>query len=171
MPTLPSPSAEIVYGYQTGLIGRITEMHARYYAEASGFGRTFESGVAGSLAEFCGRLDSGRNAVWCLVRDRAIVGSIAIDGEDLGPGLAHLRWFIIDPTLRGAGQGGKLLDAALSFADHQGFPETHLWTFAGLDTARHLYETRGFALAEERRGTQWGSEVLEQRFVRFRIAN
>ena len=39
-----------------------------------------------------------------------------------------------------------------------------LWTFAGLDAARRLYERAGFRLAEERRGTQWGIEVTEQRF-------
>ncbi|MFT4012958.1 MAG: helix-turn-helix domain-containing GNAT family N-acetyltransferase [Paracoccus sp. (in: a-proteobacteria)] len=157
---------EICAGYRPGLIGRIAEMHALYYARTSGFGQVFESVVAGGLAEFGGRLGKSRNEIWAALKGGHIVGSVAMDGEDMGAGIAHLRWFIVDDMVRGGGAGKRLLDAALAFADRQGFAETHLWTFSGLDAARHLYEARGFALVEERPGSQWGSEVLEQRFVR-----
>jgi GNAT superfamily N-acetyltransferase len=95
-----------------------------------------------------------------------IVGSIAIDGEDLGANVAHLRWFIMDDRARGTGVGRTLLSTALAFADANGFAETPLWTFEGLSAARHLYESQGFACVEEHPGNQWGSEVLEQRFIR-----
>ena len=91
---------------------------------------------------------------------------VAIDGEDLGPGIAHLRWFIVDAEIRGRGVGRELLAAALQFSDERDVLETRLWTFNGLDAARHLYEATGFRLAEERPGRQWGAEVMEQRFVR-----
>lgn len=39
-----------------------------------------------------------------------IVGSVAIDGEDLAPGEAHLRWFILDDGCRGHGVGKKTAD-------------------------------------------------------------
>lgn len=159
-------SAKIVTGYQPGLIARVTEMHARYYAREHGLGRRFESLVAGGLAEFCGRLDSPRNAIWTAQRQGEIVGSLAIDGEDMGAGLAHLRWFIVGDDVRGSGAGKKLLDTALAFVDAHDFAETHLSTFAGLNAARHLYETRGFVLAEEHVGTHWGKELVEQSFVR-----
>ncbi len=71
-------------------------------------------------------------------------------------------------ALRGEGYGRRLLEAALSFVDRRNHPETHLWTFAGLDAARRLYEANGFTLVEERPGAQWGQEVREQRFVRKR---
>jgi DNA-binding MarR family transcriptional regulator/N-acetylglutamate synthase-like GNAT family acetyltransferase len=160
-----APHIEVVPGYQPGLIARITQMHALYYAR-EGFGQRFESVVAGGLADFCDRLENPQNAIWTARQGGEIVGSVAIDGEDMGANTAHLRWFIIADGVRGAGAGKKLLDAALTFADEKGFAETHLWTFSGLHAARHLYETRGFALAEERPGAQWGKEVLEQRFVR-----
>lgn len=160
------PPVAIAAGYQPGVVGRITEMHALAYARTSGFGRAFEAVVGGGLAEFAGRLDDPRNEIWAATRGGEVVGSVAIDGEDMGPGVAHLRWFIVDDALRGGGVGTRLLDAALAFADAQGVAETQLWTFAGLDAARRLYEARGFVLAEERPGSQWGSEVLEQRFVR-----
>ncbi len=166
-PVPAPPAVEIVAGYRCGLIARITQIHALYYAQNSGFGQRFEAVVAGGLAAFSDRLDSPRNAIWSALRGGEIVGSIAIDGEDLGGNLAHLRWFITDATVQGSGAGRKLLAAALGFVDAAGFEATHLWTFSGLSAARHLYEAHGFVLAEERPGQQWGKQVQEQRFVRW----
>lgn len=163
-----STGIKIVSGYVPGIIAGITEMHALYYSKAYGFGRHFESVVAGGLAEFASRLDAPANQVWVATQGPDILGSIVIDGEDMGPGVAHLRWYIVDDALRGTGYGKKLLDMALAFADEHGFGETHLTTFAGLDAARHLYESRGFVLVGEGLGTQWGKQVLEQTFVRKR---
>lgn len=165
--TEQTTSVRIVEGFQTGLIARITQMHANHYARASGFGQPFESVVASELAEFCGRLENPRNAIWTAMRGTEIVGSIAIDGEDLGGNVAHLRWFIVDDSIRGSGSGRQLLSTSLDFVDRQEFAATRLWTFSGLDAARHLYERHGFAMEEEWLGTQWGNEVLEQRFVRW----
>ncbi|AEQ52306.1 MarR family winged helix-turn-helix transcriptional regulator [Pelagibacterium halotolerans] len=159
---------EIVRGYRPGVIGRITEMHALYYARSSGFGRVFESRVAEGLADFCGRFGNGRNGLWLAMRGGEIVGSVAIDGDDLGPGIAHLRWFIVGDGVRGGGVGRRLLAAALAFADQKRFAETHLWTVAGLAAARHLYEAHGFTCVDEWRGEQWGKPMTEQRFVRRR---
>ncbi|MGO4706433.1 GNAT family N-acetyltransferase [Microvirga sp. 2MCAF38] len=153
-------------GYQPGVLARCVEMHALYYARTVGFGRPFEATVAAGLAEFSGRLDNPCNQLWRAMQAGRVVAMIAIDGEDMGPGVAHLRWFIVDDGIRGGGIGRKLLSEAVAFCDRQGFPETHLWTFRGLDAARRLYEASGFTLAEERSGRQWGEEVMEQRFVR-----
>jgi DNA-binding MarR family transcriptional regulator/GNAT superfamily N-acetyltransferase len=156
----------IVPGYRPGLLGAAVEMHARFYARTVGFGAPFERQVAAGMAEFAGRLDEPCNAIWSAVLGDAVVGTVAIDGQDLGQGLAHLRWFIVADGLRGAGIGRRLLAAATAFCDSQAFAETQLWTFRGLDAARRLYEAAGFVLAEEQPGRQWGEEVLEQRFVR-----
>ncbi|WPH96169.1 GNAT family N-acetyltransferase [Klebsiella pneumoniae] len=43
------------------------------------------------------------------MREGKIVGSLAIDGEDLGQQEAHLRWFILDDSCRGTGIGRRLL--------------------------------------------------------------
>lgn len=156
----------IAEGYAPGLVGRIVEMHASYYSRRAGFGAVFEALVAGGLADFAPRLGNPRNAIWHARKDDRIVGGIAIDGEGLGEGLGHLRWFIVDDGMRGAGVGKALIREAMAFCDRQGFRETHLWTFKGLDAARSLYESHGFALAEEYSGDQYGAEVLEQRFIR-----
>lgn len=164
----PQRSSPVVIttGYRPGVIGRIVEMHACYYGATVGFGSFFESQVAVGLAEFSGRLNHPRNQLWIALRDDEIVGAVAIDGEDLGGDIAHLRWFIVRDGLRGQGIGRSLMAEVTAFCDRQRFAEIQLWTFQGLDAARRLYEDHGFSLAEEKRGRQWGSEVIEQRFVR-----
>ncbi|MFZ6742489.1 bifunctional helix-turn-helix transcriptional regulator/GNAT family N-acetyltransferase [Undibacterium sp. JH2W] len=156
----------IVCGYQPGVLGRTVEMHANYYADFAGFGHFFEAKVAGGMAEFAGRLDKPCNQLWFAVCEAKVVAVIAIDGEDLGNNIAHLRWFIVDDELRGSGLGRRLLTKAISFCVQQQFSEIQLWTFRGLDAARRLYEAAGFVLLEERPGRQWGEEVMEQRFSR-----
>ncbi len=164
--TPPSPPILIEPGYRAGAMGRCVEMHARYYARGAGFGASFEALVASGLAEFSSRLDQPGNGLWLALQQGQIVGTVAIDGEDLEPGIAHLRWYIVDDGVRGGGAGKALLSAALDFCEAHGFEAVHLWTFRGLHAARHLYEAHGFLLAEERPGQQWGTEVMEQRFVR-----
>lgn len=163
----PVPAeVRIVRGYRTGLIARVTELHAHYYAREAGFGQRFESGVAGGLAELCERLGNPANAIWAALQGDAVIGSISIDGEDLGANSAHLRYFIVDGRAHGTGVGRRLLAAALAFVDERGFDATQLWTFGHLTAARQLYERHGFVCAEERPGDQWGKRMVEQRFVR-----
>lgn len=162
----PPPVITVEAGYRAGALGWCAEAHGRYYAAKAGFGASFEAQVASGLAEFSRRLDRPWNRLWLALREGEIVGTVAIDGEDLGPAIGHLRWFIVDDAVRGGGAGRKLLSAALHFCTAQAFKEVHLWTFQGLHAARHLYEQHGFVLAEESPGLQWGTEVLEQRFVR-----
>ncbi|MEN9560720.1 MAG: hypothetical protein RLZZ502_1931 [Pseudomonadota bacterium] len=153
-------------GYRIGLVAQVTQLHMDFYARHYGFGQQFESLVAGGLAEFCGRLDRVQNQIWSLQSAGELLGSVAIDGEDLGAGTAHLRWFIVADALQGSGMGRRLLQTALDFVDAEGFADTKLWTFSGLHAARHLYEACGFRCVEEYRGSQWGQEVLEQCFIR-----
>lgn len=157
---------EIVSGYHPGMIGRITEMHGSFYAREHNFGSFFESKVAAGLAEFSGRLDSPDNQIWLAMLNGRIVGSVAIDGEDLGNNEAHLRWFILDDGCRGSGVGRKLIAEAMKFCDEKAFSAVQLWTFNKLAAARRLYESFGFELTKEWQGDQWGSSITEQQFTR-----
>jgi len=163
-----APNIEIVASFRPGAIGRIAEMHGRYYARDWGFPPVFEARVAAGLADFVPRLDRPMNQMWLAMQNGEIVGSAAIDGEDLGDRKAHLRWVIVEDGLRGSGTGRRLVAEATGFCDQQGFAEIHLWTFKGLDAARKLYESAGFVLAEEWLGNQWGMDLPEQRFVRLK---
>ena len=152
-------------GYSPGLLGRIVQLHASYYSKKVSFGLEFEALVACDIAAFLARIDRSMNATWFVENNGEIAGGISIDGEDLGADIGHIRWFIVDGTIRGAGFGNGLMEAAMGFVREQGFKEVHLWTFDGLKAARALYEKHGFALVEENSGQKWGKEVLEQKFV------
>ncbi|MCP2072615.1 UNVERIFIED_ORG: DNA-binding MarR family transcriptional regulator/GNAT superfamily N-acetyltransferase [Pseudomonas lini] len=155
----------IARGYRPGVIARVVQMHADYYARYFSFGQPFESLVAADMANLMGRLHNPRNEVWVALDDQRMVGSIAIDGEGEG-GEAVLRFFILDDSARGKGAGKRLLAEAMKFCDEWGFCATRLWTFQGLDAARKLYEDFGFRLEREQEGQQWGEWVTEQCFVR-----
>ena len=154
-------SAELV----PGVLGRLVEMHALYYAREWGFGPFFESKVAREVGEFALSLPRADSQIWHARRDGRVVGAIAIDGHAASEAGAHLRWFILDDDARGTGLGAALLDEAVAFSRESGFESLYLWTFEGLHTARRLYEARGFRLALALDAESWGVKVREQKFV------
>jgi GNAT superfamily N-acetyltransferase len=155
-------------GYCPGAIGRVAEMHADYYHRHWGFGLFFEAKVATELAEFLCRFEKERDGFWTIMSENRVAGSIAIDGLKAETEGAHLRWFIVSPEIKGCGGGRRLMTEAVSFCDRRAYRRIGLWTFAGLDTARHLYESFGFRLVSQGEGEQWGTRVVEQRFERNR---
>ena len=150
--------------YIPGAIGRIAELHGTYYHKHWGFDLFFESKVAIELSEFLRRFDEARDGFWVASVGKKIVGAIAIDGVQHDSKGAHLRWFIVSEENQGQGIGKMLLEQAVEFCQKKKFGRVYLWTFAGLDPARHLYERFGFKLCEEHEGNQWGRTVTEQRF-------
>jgi GNAT superfamily N-acetyltransferase len=151
-------------GYIPGCIGRVSELHALYYSKLVGFGIHFEARVARELAEFCSRYDNQHDGLWLAMLDGRVHGSVAIDGLHAKDEGAHLRWFITSDEIRGKGIGTALLSSAMDFCQLKDYNHIYLWTFAGLDVARQLYEKFGFELVKQQRGTTWGVEVDEQRF-------
>ena len=155
---------EIRRGYFPGSIGRVLELHARYYHAYWGFGVLFEAQLARGLSEFFGRYDELRDGFWTAAVAGRVEGSITIDGAHAADSGAHLRWFIMSDALRGKGIGTRLMHTAIDFCGAKKYRRVFLHTFAGLDAARHLYEKMGFRLVDERPGTQGGIGVTEQRF-------
>lgn len=160
---LPIPAR----GWRPGLLGEVVALQARYYGAAWRFGSFFEAKLAREMAEFATRYDPRRDLILSVEEDGATVGSITLDGSDPAApgGLLHLRWFIVGEGRRARGLGRMLMDECLSFARSTGRAGVYLWTFAGLDGARRLYDAAGFRLVEERPGETWGTRVVEQRFV------
>lgn len=155
---------KIVKGYIPGAIGRITQLHGSYYHKHSGFGLFFEAKVASMLAELLSRYDENRDGFWVAVRQARIEGGLAIDGIHADDEGAHLRFFIMSDAVRGKGIGNHLIRDAINFCENKGYERIYLWTFEGLDAARHLYEKYGFKLVQQFAGSQWGPVVNEQRF-------
>lgn len=154
-----------IEGYLPGLIGDIAALHGRLYSDTHDFGAFFEGRVARELAAFVDRYDPAQDYLRTVVRDQRVLGSIVVDGSGMSEGVAHLRWFILDPELRGIGYGQSLFEGALGFARRAGYSQVVLWTLADLAAASRLYEKAGFRVVEELRGTQWGREVGERRLL------
>lgn len=163
----PAATPSLTRGWRPGLLGDVVGLQARCYAKEWGFGTFFEAKLAREMSEFAGRYDPGQDLILSVVLHARTAGSITIDGSDPAAPerFLHLRWFIVDDSLRERGIGRALLDTCLGFARVTGRPGIYLWTFAGLEAARRLYDAAGFQLVEERVGTTWGTQVAEQRFV------
>ncbi len=142
-------------------IGRLIELHGRWYARHWGLGPGFEAQVAEGLGDFARHLPHPDSGLWVAVQGGQVMGGIVIDGRAAPD--ARLRWFILDEPARG-GTGRRLLDHALDFCRGRGFASVWLTTFAGLDAARRLYESAGFALEHEAPDTGYGAPVRGQRF-------
>ena len=108
--------------------------------------------------------------IWCclLSDDTGIAASLIMDLNDTvsGDRGAHLRWFIAADRCRGTGIGRKLMERAMDHANARSSGKVWLTTFAGLDSARHLYEQFGFTLTHQAKGDAWGTPVEEQEFRR-----
>ena len=63
-------------GYVPGSIGRIAEMHGRYYAKHWNFDIFFEAKVATGLAEFLQRYNREHDGFWTAAMQDRIEGSI-----------------------------------------------------------------------------------------------
>ena len=157
-------NVEIVKGYIPGSIGRVAELHGAYYHEHWDFSVFFEAKVATELSEFFVRYDEKHDGFWTASLKGRVEGSITIDGIHAEKEGVHLRWFILSDVLRGRGIGNRLIKEALNFCRNKGYKRVYLWTFKGLNAAKHLYEKNGFKLVKQFKGMQWGTEVNEQRF-------
>jgi GNAT superfamily N-acetyltransferase len=146
---------------QPGDFGAIVAMHGVLYAEEYGFDATFEAYVAEPMAAFVRRA-SPRERIWVEDGDGRIVGSIAIVEADART--AQLRWFLVHPSARGSGLGGRLIGEAVGFSRDAGYDRIVLWTVAGLDAALHLYRRAGFARVESAPARRWGVDVVEERY-------
>ena len=158
------PDIEIMNGYVPGSIGRVAELHGTYYHDAWDFGLFFEAMVATDLSGFLSRYDETRDGFWTASMNGRVEGHITIDGIHAEENGAHLRYFIVSDALRGKGIGSRLINTALAFCRQAGHKKVYLWTFEGLDPARHLYEKAGFRIVEQRTGSRWGTLVNEQLF-------
>ncbi len=152
-------------GYRPGALGWAVETQAAYYGRHWGFGVYFEAKIAAELADFLQRYDPKRDLFRLALAGDDILGTISVDGSDAAGKGAHLRWFMVDPVAQGRGVGRRLLDAGLGFCGARRYSQVYLWTFAGLDAARRLYDAAGFQVVEEQEDDQWGKTMREQRMV------
>jgi GNAT superfamily N-acetyltransferase len=139
---------EIRRGYEPGLIGRVGELHGRYYAVVWGAGTPFELLITREFCDFIEHYDPARDLVLSAHIDGVLAGSISLLGQNPGPDGVQLRFFIVDPACHGRGAGKALLAAALDWCRARGFLKVFLWTVDQLPQSRGLYEKAGFRVTE-----------------------
>ncbi len=141
--------------------GAIAELHRRVYVPEYGMNETFVSRVAAGVEDAVAAGWPERSgAVWIVARGERQLGSLALTAEQERTG--RLRWFVLDPSLRGRGLGRRLVGDLLVEARSQGFDKLVLETFAALTAAAHIYRTVGFSLIWERERADWGPPIVYQ---------
>lgn len=148
-----------------GDLGWVVMAHGEIYAEQFGWSATFEAMVAGIVGEYATSTTPQAQAGWIAEVDGERAGCIMCTPGD-EPSTALLRVLLVTPKARGLGAGGLLVGECLRFAESAGYRRVSLWTVAGLDSARRIYEAAGFELVEEAPHPGFGRAEVGQTWVR-----
>jgi DNA-binding MarR family transcriptional regulator/ribosomal protein S18 acetylase RimI-like enzyme len=144
--------------HQPGDLGWVIHRHGALYAEEYGFDERFEALVARIAAEFIQKLDPKRERCWIAERDGAIVGSVMLVKKS--DGVAKLRLLLVEPSARGLGIGGRLVEECVRFARQAGYRKVTLWTQSTLSAARAIYRKAGFCLVKRERHESFGHKLV-----------
>jgi ribosomal protein S18 acetylase RimI-like enzyme len=148
-----------------GDLGAIVAHHGRLYAREYGVDTSFEAQVANSVARAGERgFPREHEAIWIVEHAGEHAGSIALTDE--GGGEATLRWFVLEPHLRGRGLGRRLVGEVFSEARAAGYALIALETFSELTAAARIYRDHGFEVIWEETKPRWGrAEITYQRYT------
>lgn len=152
-------TVEIRRGYSPGAIGRVAELHGRYYATAWGVGAPFEILIARDLCDFIERYQPDNDLLLTAHADDVMIGSLAMLGHAGSPRTAQLRFMIVDPVYQGRGSGRAMLSAAIEWCRSSGFASVFLWTVDRLPASRALYESAGFRVVERVRDARYSAPL------------
>lgn len=147
-----------------GDAGWVIQRHAELYAAQDGFDSSFEALVAEIMAEFIRNRDPATDRAFMLVRGQQRLGCVFCVRLDAQT--AKLRLFLIEPELRGQGQGARLLRAFLEHAKARGFSRVTLWTHESHRAACALYARFGFEMVAAKPVTSFGQNLVEQSWVK-----
>jgi len=153
--------AVVLRDLRPGDLGAVIQRQAILYAEEYGWNSAYEALVARILADFVDAYDPAHEAAWIAEIDGRMVGSIFLVRGDR-PGEGKLRLLYVEPDARGAGVGGRLVDACIERARVVGYQRLVLWTNSVLTSARRLYERAGFTLVEEAPHHSFGHDLVGQ---------
>ncbi len=145
---------------EPGDLGWVVMAHGELYAAEFGWDTTMEAFVARIVADYATCDDTQRQAAWIAELDGQRVGCVFCVGAD--ESTAQLRILLVDPSARGAGLGGRLVDECVDFARAADYTRMKLWTNHPLAAARHVYLARGFRVVHEEPHHSFGVDLVGQ---------
>lgn len=122
----------------------------------------WKSYLTQGVAALIERFNPEKDCIFILECDGSPSGCIAITHAQNNA--AQLRYFFLEPELRGLSAGSKLLNAALEFCRQKKYSHVFLWTVSAQESARILYKNAGFAITETNANENWGTPVLEEKW-------
>lgn len=135
-------------------------MYATEYGLSEAFAESVQHGLDAAVAR---GWPERAGAVWLPERDATVLGALGLTEE--GDGLGRVRWFVLDPQLRGRGLGRLLIDELLVAARTAGLSRLELATFSRLTAAARIYRAAGFAVTWEREQEDWGPSITFQGYA------
>ena len=146
--------------YRPDDIEYIIKRHRELYEHEYDFASLFGDYVEKYVVEFNKCYDKTKENIWIAEVNSEPVGVIAI--AKLDNDTAQLRWFLIEPEMRGKGLGSKLMKIAMDFCREKNYNHVLLWTADVLKTARHIYKNYGFNLTESVDNTSWTDKLIKE---------
>lgn len=148
--------------YQQKDLEYIINRHRELYAAEYGFSSEFGDYVEKYVLEYDKCRDENKGSIWIAEADKKSIGVIAIVRVD--DSTVQLRWFLIEPKMRGKGLGHKLMGTVIDFCKAQKYKHIFLWTVSTLHSARYLYREYGFILTETKDNNTWTNNLKEERW-------
>ncbi|MCC6778618.1 MAG: MarR family transcriptional regulator [Hyphomicrobiales bacterium] len=152
-----APPAVVLRPPRAGDFGWIVSRHGALYQTEYGWDERLEALTAEIVAAFVRAHDPARERCWMAELDGETVGSVMLvkDTEET----ARLRLLLVEPSARGHGIGGKLVQEAIDFARAAHYRHVTLWTHSVLTAARRIYQKAGFTLTSTDTHDSFGTPV------------
>jgi GNAT superfamily N-acetyltransferase len=148
--------------FEPGDLGELIRIHGVQNFQDYGFNEVHEAYCARIATDFMLNPNPGRQKVWLTKREGKVIGSVYIC--ELPGDQAQLRLLFVEASARGLGLGRWLVEEAVAYCREAGFKSVFLWTVEGLDRAKSVYTSLGFAVTETKDNQDWREQAREVRY-------
>lgn len=159
---LKAAGITVDHQFKPGDLGWLIHIHGVQNLKDYGFNEIHEAYCARIATDFMLNPQPRRQRVWLTRKDGVINGSVFICEPE--EGVAQLRLLFVDESARGLGLGRWLVEEAVNYSREAGFARIFLWTVEGLDRAKTVYTSLGFAVTETKGNQDWREEAREVRY-------